>query len=142
MENCGDNIVRQIYLFIEPIYSCTLNKEKDYAASLACVSNYYNLIRHKANPEIYKDKCKIIKTMKTICITHCKASPIMILIHNISHSHSRNTGSEYMHFPSKHVAKLALRLLPHIHFYKACCGGKGLAYNKKNIKNVWLKIQL
>ena len=43
MENQGDDIILYIYEYLEPIYICILNNKKDYAASLGCVSKYYNL---------------------------------------------------------------------------------------------------
>ena len=133
-------IISIIYSYIEPIYTCRLIKRPNPAANLACTAKHFNQIRHSYSPEIYKDKCKIVKKIKVLCHTHCKAYPIYALIHQqsgidyldlhiqrqvtVGFFEEQNTGN-YMHFKNKFLARFAPYLINTIKFIRPCCSGSG-----------------
>ena len=129
-------IVRIIYDYLEPAYICILNKKiKNDGGSFACTAHFFNNTRHQYNPEIYKDKCY---TIHNICETHCKAYPILIVLHNESERTLINQDN-FIHFPSKRVANFIPNVYPNIKLTHACCDGKGWGisntqynHNKKN----------
>ena len=90
----------------------------------------------KKNPLVYEEykKCRVRKVLnKKICCAHCKAYPIYGIIHQIVDKSIRY-GYEYMHYPSKHIARFAPFLLPKFNFYSKCCMDTGLAFSIPNGK--------
>ena len=130
MNKLNSDLINNIQIYLEPKYICILKKNTDIA-SFASVCKYIFNTRQKLHPQIYKDKCKIVFKIKKICQTHCKAYPILTIIHNKS-KYSIKNKLQYMHFKTKYIAQFAPYLLKNINFIKTCCDGKGWDFKLKH----------
>ena len=133
-------LIRIVYSYLEPRYTCRLVKRKNDASTLACTAHYFNKIRRTCLRKIPRDICLITKRIKILCKTHCKAYPIYEIIwrHTPCVRRARTcrtrdpcgffevqTWPSHMLFPTKHIARFAPHILPNIRFILNCCGGAG-----------------
>ena len=108
MNKCCDDNIFEIYKYLEPQYVCILKPYtlNNGAAGLACSSKYHNNLRCSK-----QTKCIIVTNKyKKMCSIHCKAYPIYKIVYNRS-IHSINNNDDYVHFPSKYVARFAPSLI-------------------------------